>query len=133
VGFIASLLAYLGSVAGILLGLVTLFSVLLAPTVQPAPIHRVAVARIRPAQSATGRHKQSLSTSHAESDSAPQAVRGRYQRERRRVAHAYSRRQKPYQAVSPDRVNEWAHGRDQYDLAHRNSYAQELSYAHRFW
>lgn len=127
------MLAYLGSVAGILLGLATLFSVLVAPAGQPMPIHHAAPARMRPARSATGRHEQSLSASRAESDSAPQAVSTRYGRKRRHVAHANSPRRKSDQVVSRDRVNERANGGERHGSPHGNSYAQELSDAHRFW
>ena len=127
VSLTASMLTYLGSVAGILLGLVTFFSVLLAPASQPMPIHQAASARMRPIQSTTGRHNQSLSTSRAEGDSATQAVSTRYGRKRKRVAHANSRRRKSGQVVARDRVNEWPYVRERHDLPRGNSYAQGAS------
>ena len=128
------MLAYLGSVAGILLGLVTLFSVLLAPPSQPMPIYHAAAARMRPAQSITGRHKQSLSTSRAEGDSATQAVSTRYRRKRRRIAHINSPRRESDQVASRDRVNEWTYGHERRGLPRGNSYAQGPSADVRgFW
>ena len=131
-GLIASMLVYLGSVAGILLGLVTLFSVLLAPASQPMPIHHTAAPSMRPAQSAAGRYKQwlseqSLSASHAVDDGSPQAVSARYARKRRRVAHANLSRQKSRHVVSHDRVNGWPYVRERHDLPRGNSYAQGAS------
>ena len=49
------------------------------------------------------------------------------------VAHANLPRRKSDQVVSRDRVNERAYGGERHGSPHGNSYAQELSDAHRFW
>jgi hypothetical protein len=129
------MLVYLGSVAGILLGLVTLFSVLLAPASQPMPIHHAAAPSMRPAAGLRKQwlSEQSLSASHAVGDGAPQVLSARYAR-RRRVAHVNSPRWKSDQVASRDRVNEWAYGRERRGLPRGNSYAQGPSADVRgFW
>jgi hypothetical protein len=125
---LACLLAYLGSIAGILLGLATLFSVIFSPTVQPTPVQHVTAARIRP-QSATSRHTEPLSPGRVEKRSSAQAGSEHARRERKRVARAYVR-QKLHQAILRNGTDKWVY---RSGLAHRDRYALEPWGAHLFW
>ena len=125
---LACLLAYLGSIAGILLGLATLFSVVFSPTVQPTPVQRVTVTRTRPQSAASG-HIEPLSGSRTEKRSSLKAASEHGGRKKKRVARAYAQ-QKPHRVISRNGIDKWAY---RSGSTHRDRYALEPSAAHPYW
>jgi hypothetical protein len=132
---IASILAYLGSIIGIVAGLLMLGYISFAsprlPTflphttvatqTQPTP-HKAALSRLRK----MARHRQLVSASRVDIRAGSQtnsAGDARYAVDRVPT----TRRQKSHWLVSRDRVDTWAYHHEPSGFSRRANYAQELS------